>query len=73
VSPISIAVAVLATVAASAGVLVVAAWLLVRAARARIADQDRIAARVEAFSAEPRASADSLARVAAAEAQPPGR
>jgi len=65
-SPISIAVAVLATVAASAGVLAVGAWLLARAARARIAEQDRIAARVEVLTAR-RASADSSGRGAAAD------
>lgn len=65
-SPLAIAVAVLATVAASAAVLLVGAWLLVRAARARIAEQDRIAARVESLTAR-RASADSSGRGAAAD------
>jgi len=66
VSPLAIAVAVLATVAASAAVLLVGAWLLVRAARARIAEQDRIAARVESLTSQ-RASADSSGRGAAAD------
>ena len=70
-SPFAIAVAVLATIAASAGVLVLGAWLLVRAARARIADQDRLAARIEAFSARA-SSADSSARDAAPGPMPPG-
>ncbi len=60
-SPIAIITAVLATLAASAAVLVGSAWLLVRAARARIEEQDRIAARVEALSAEPRASGEASA------------
>ncbi len=40
-SPISIAVAVLATLAASAAVLVGSAWLLVRAARGRVENEWR--------------------------------
>lgn len=65
-SPIAILAAVLATIAASAAVLAIGAWLLARAARARIAEQDRIAARVEVLTAR-RASADSSGRGAAAD------
>ena len=61
----AVALAIFAVLLASIAAVGLAGWLLVRAARARIEEQDRIAAQVaEAFSAR-QASADSSATASA--------